>query len=420
VEKFSATEKNAGGLFASYHAYPYYPDFMIYDPGYLATRDRFGPNAYLGYLRDLARHHKDHPLFIAEFGVPSSREIAHTQPQGWTHGGHGEREQGEINARLFRTVHESGATGGALFAWIDEWFKHNWLVIEYHLPMERNRFWHDRQDAEQNYGLIGYRAGSTTPSVVIDGRDDEWEEKNVLLSAEKKAGGIIRSLSARSDETDLFLLLRLEPNTGAGFAVMIDVIDPSLGTINFAAGLDLESTVGFEASLLFTGERARIVIGRAYDRLTNRFTNPIRPDKNHRGTYISPRVRPNRRRITRSGRVIPETVLDSGWLIRGTTDRTDPGFTDRAEWVFDRKKGIAEFRIPWGILNVTDPSSRSVLFEGENSPGGIRETEGFRFAVAAFTPADNRDIRSRRGDALDVLPRPGPDGLVSGLPLYTW
>src|SRR5262249_22998870 len=33
------TERAAGGLFATYHAYPYYPDFMNLDPGYRRARD---------------------------------------------------------------------------------------------------------------------------------------------------------------------------------------------------------------------------------------------------------------------------------------------------------------------------------------------------------------------------------------------
>lgn len=420
LEKFESTERNRGGLFASYHAYPYYPDFMIYDPGYLAAHDGEGPNAYYGYLRDLVLHHRKHPVFIAEFGVPTSREVAHSQPQGWTHGGHSEEEKGKIDGRLFRTIYSAGTTGGCLFAWIDEWFKHNWLVIEYHRPMERNRLWHDRQDAEQNYGLIGYRGGAPGPSVVIDGKDNEWREKDVLLSSTEKSSGIIRSLSVRSDETDLYLLLLVEQDTEAGFAIMFDVVDPALGDFRFSAGLDLSSNVGFEASLLFDGERARIVIDQYHERYRNRYERPISSQQNKDGFYVSPLIKPNRMRITRGGKVIPETILDIGWLREGTTDREDPAFDDRAEWKFDRKKGIAEFRIPWGILNVTDPSSRSVLFEGKDYPEQIRQTEGFRLAAAAFHPDGGKKIRARRGKALEVLPPPGPGGIVTGLPLYTW
>ncbi|HSB53561.1 MAG TPA: hypothetical protein VLD58_04365, partial [Gemmatimonadales bacterium] len=120
------TPANPAGWFASYHAYPYYPDFMLYDPGYDTARSSEGRSSYFGYLSDLKRHHAGMPLLIAEYGVPSSRGLAHLQPQGWNHGGHDEREMASIDARLTREIRESGAAGGVLFAWLDEWFKKNW------------------------------------------------------------------------------------------------------------------------------------------------------------------------------------------------------------------------------------------------------------------------------------------------------
>ncbi|MFU8807362.1 MAG: hypothetical protein ACNA8W_26370, partial [Bradymonadaceae bacterium] len=39
-----------GGTFATYHAYPYYPDFIPDDPTYREYADAEGPNSYLGYL----------------------------------------------------------------------------------------------------------------------------------------------------------------------------------------------------------------------------------------------------------------------------------------------------------------------------------------------------------------------------------
>ncbi len=78
----SATEAAGGGIYATYHAYPYYPDFMDLDPGYALARDSRGPCNYIGYLRDLARHHGSQPVLIAEVGVPSSRGIAHRPAPG--------------------------------------------------------------------------------------------------------------------------------------------------------------------------------------------------------------------------------------------------------------------------------------------------------------------------------------------------
>ena len=49
--------------------------------------------------------------------------------------------------------------GAILFAWLDEWFKKNWVVIDYEIPLENTRLWHNVMDAEQNYGIMGQYAG---------------------------------------------------------------------------------------------------------------------------------------------------------------------------------------------------------------------------------------------------------------------
>ncbi len=106
--KITATQAFEAGLFAAYHVYPYYPDFLFLDPDYLEANDDQGVSPYLGYLQDLARHHGEQPLLIAEFGVPSSRGISHLHPAGQDHGGHTTTEQGEINVRLLRNIHQAG------------------------------------------------------------------------------------------------------------------------------------------------------------------------------------------------------------------------------------------------------------------------------------------------------------------------
>lgn len=59
------------GPFASYHAYPYYPDLQLLQPSYA------GDDPYRAYLLDLKSHHAGLPLTVAEFGVPSSLGSAH-------------------------------------------------------------------------------------------------------------------------------------------------------------------------------------------------------------------------------------------------------------------------------------------------------------------------------------------------------
>ncbi|MDQ3222461.1 MAG: tetratricopeptide repeat protein, partial [Gemmatimonadota bacterium] len=76
------TPANPAGWFASYHAYPYYPDFIMLDPGYRKARSSEGRSSYFGYLGELVRYHEGMPTVISEYGVPSSRGTAGAQQVG--------------------------------------------------------------------------------------------------------------------------------------------------------------------------------------------------------------------------------------------------------------------------------------------------------------------------------------------------
>ncbi|MDX2430900.1 MAG: Ig-like domain-containing protein [Bacteroides sp.] len=146
---------SSGGFFIGYHAYPYYPDFIIQDPHYRTESDSIGPNSYLGYLRDLKAHYKDIPLLIAENGVPSSWGSGHLSPTGMNHGGLSEEETGEIAIRILDNIRESGCAGGFQFSLIDEWFKQTWITNPYSDAQYRH-FWHNITAPEQNFGILSY------------------------------------------------------------------------------------------------------------------------------------------------------------------------------------------------------------------------------------------------------------------------
>jgi hypothetical protein len=66
-----------GGYFASYHAYPYYPDFQRHEPA-LQVADSVGDiDPYAAYLGTLRAYHAGMPVMITEFGVPSAMSLAH-------------------------------------------------------------------------------------------------------------------------------------------------------------------------------------------------------------------------------------------------------------------------------------------------------------------------------------------------------
>ncbi|MBX6365969.1 MAG: tetratricopeptide repeat protein, partial [Gemmatimonadetes bacterium] len=197
------------GYFASYHIYPYAPDFMGLDPVYAKARSPYGRSSYYGYLRELKRHHAGMPVLVSEYGVPASLGIAHVQPNGWHHGGHTEAEMAALDARMTREIAAAGMAGGIVFAWMDEWFKKNWLTRPFAIPLERNRLWLNVMDPEQRYGIVAMEAGPPESERPLSARLDAWRAVPPLYVGEDGA-----TLRARADEA--YLRIAYFPGAGAG------------------------------------------------------------------------------------------------------------------------------------------------------------------------------------------------------------
>ena len=400
-------EASAGGgflgYFANYHVYPYYPDFMNLDPGYGSHRDAHGACNYAGYLADLKAHTRGIPLVIGEYGVPNSRGVAHLQPQGINHGGMSEDEQGRHDVRLLEDIASTGCAGSLLFALFDEWFKVNWLVMKTERPRERDPLWHNLLDAEENYGLVGFDPPSR---IRVDGDTLDWA--GVAPHAVAPPGGgpfaPIRSLRAISDQNRFYLRFDLDPGalrSTRALGVMLDVLDPSRGDRRLPEPLRATWSRGAEFALVIEpagtrgggsrgSPRAEIFIDAAmnYSVFARRLvkaayevhTAPYRPVANEDGVYIPLLIETNRERVARNGRVYPALHLDWGRLAPGREPGPSPAwpgadsalaYDPHAEICADPSGRVIEVALPWGLLNVGDPSSLRIVDDRD----GTREVE---------------------------------------------
>jgi len=414
------------GYFASFHAYPYYPDFIVLDPGYARAVSSSGPSNYFGYLRELKAHHPGMPVVISEYGVPASIGSAHLQPQGWHHGGHSDAEMAAADARLTRDIAEAGMAGGAIFAWIDEWFKKNWIVIDFEIPLERNRLWLNRLDAEQHYGMLAEDPGEVIPGATLAERAEAWRRRPALYQTPQ---GTVR---AAADEAYLWVEVetadgRFPDELFLGF----DVIDPAAGDFRWPGRVAGRLPVGLEFALRATRGEARLLVdppsnpfavelvnqipgqpvppphfdqplpGLFSGRWQQRFNRPYLTRANEDGVYDSLRVVTNRRRFSRDGTEFPGMGYDRGIL--------RPGGPPDGLWeTLDR--GVFEVRIPWMLLNFTDPSERRVLQDPSTGPVpdefGTQTVPGIRIVAAA-----------RQGTAWTQFPA---SGRTADVAMFTW
>ena len=349
-----------GGYFASYHAYPYYPDFQRYEAGIV---DYVGANgevdSYAGYLNKLREHHETMPVLISEFGVPSGSAHAHAGPQDRNQGDFSEQEQGEVNADLLRVIHDEGLAGAMLFEWTDEWFKFTWNTFELELPAERRGMWTSPWTNEAHFGLVAVEPG-LAPPVLIDGDPAEWAANDSQYIAEAPEG--VYSVQAVKDEAYLYLNLTLEEPFGPedtliiGVDVLVEDGGGLPGTGGTAPNADyaivLEGPTTGTALVASYNNPTRILAGtRGW--IDDWNVGELAPGQSlwHTQQLITnrPLVVPT------TGEQMPIELIEPGRLLAGTSDPASPAFDARTTFAVDGT--TIEIRLPYTMIGLADPSS---------------------------------------------------------------
>jgi hypothetical protein len=414
------TEAFPAGYFASYHVYPYYPDFMILDAPYQASRSSEGPSNFFGYLQALKHYHAGMPVVISEYGLPASIGIAHLQPQGWHHGGLTEAAMAEADARLTREIAEAGMAGGIVFAWIDEWFKKNWIVIDFEIPLERNRLWFNRLDAEQHYGMIALEPIPAVSGMTLDDRTVAWSTVPILYHDRDGS-----TLKGAADEAYLWLYLDLQDPLPPELLIGIDMVGPDAGQTRWPGAAGPEIPVGVEFVLQLQDGRLRLLAERGSNvfrlknvrpgadpepeivapaddsrppgffagRFEQHYNDPYISRQRDDGQYDSLLVITNRPRFARDGTEYAALGYDRGLLPQGNAPD--------GLWSVDLAAGVLEIRIPWNLLNVTDPSERRVLQDQPGTRFGTMTVPDIGIVVAVPGAQEWRSWPAS-GSALDV------------------
>jgi len=430
-----ATAAFDAGTFAAYHAYPYYPDFLNESPDYVTYVDHRGePNSYAGYLADLVGS-TDQPLLVAEFGVPSSRGIAHEQVHGRDHGNHTEREQGRLLRGMYEDVLAAGTLGGLVFAWQDEWFKRTWNVADYSLPSRRPQ-WANRQSPEECYGLLAFDPAGR---VRLDGTAADWADAQTATTTAPQtpvgdgADGARRLTSLAVTHDAAALSIRLE------FEALPAPVDWSATNAVLTLGFTgrgnetlpwrTEAAVpptDFVVRLGGPGD-SRVLVDTYYDVFAREYGVAADLDLARYREPAGDRFGPIRLAVNRgytvppTGESVPFQSVETGRLRYGNANPASSAYDSLADVHVAPEADAVELRLPWGLLNVADPSSRQVL--GDVWTGGLDDAEeisGIDIAAATYAPDGNGDARPVGGSTnlTHALPtiRDGRLGTVE----YTW
>ncbi len=397
------------GLFGTYQIYPYYPEFMYREPGYAEYSDEYGVLRYGGYLRQFMSIHPDYPAVIGEIGLSTSIATAHEHPEGLKHGGISEEQQGIGVARIVRSIVREGYAGAFIFEWQDEWAKKNWVTYPYMVPYERHVQWHNVMDPEQNFGILAM----DPDHVPFEGKTRVWQTPR----EEEKTGGI---RAIYQDHDAAFLYIELEFTAGGAAALKpggspevelligIDTVGPEHGTTRLPVEGLPELPQGAEFLLRASAGSAKLQARPDYNKATSRFSaapsdDPVFEDV----VYLI-----NRAQVSQEdGTYFPEITTNASILKYGVFMTASPAYDSLAHWYVDSKGTRVRIRLPWTMINVSDPSSPRVILDPRKLPPGPAIIQGIGFgylrtddmrgvhlytalteggALADFQPADGR------------------------------
>lgn len=368
-ENIKASSEFKGGQYASYHVYPHYPEFMSLENG-------AAENSYLSYLEKLVNHH-EMPVLISEFGVSSSRgqssyeqnrELARDQ------GMLTESEQGEALVSLYQDIKKSGAAGGIVFSWQDEWFKRSWNTAPF-VDTDFSAYWSDVQTSEQGFGLLTFDPGVEERIVYLDGDRSDWEESDQVIHQkdfqlslkydEESIYFLVEKENVDLNQEQIYLALDTTPKSGS-YWIEPYAIETSAPT-DFLIEID-----GREESRVWVQERynaTQTIFSKRLNRIYNQYEQAPTKDSAvfepidlilHEVDYYDEegQIPFSEMDLANEKHYSLAQTYETGKLTYGNSDPQSDNFNSLAD--FYAGDGFIELRIPWGLLNFSDPSQMTI------------------------------------------------------------
>jgi len=347
------------GFFASYHIYPYYPDFMNYQKEYATFKDTDGKiDTYKAYLKDLIKEHTV-PVLVAEFGIPAARGMAHKNIRmGFNQGNVDEKSQGEMDKKMLQDIYDTGYAGGLVFTWQDEWFKRTWNTMDFDTP-DRRPFWSNPQTNEQEFGMMAFDPGKEKSKCYVDGYVSDWKGDTPLIQ------DATTKLYMKSDEKYVYFLADLKSYNPQKDKIIIPIDSiANQGNSTFDK-IPLKKPSDF-VIIIDGKENSKLLVDAYYDSFYYTYMKlkmiEKKPEyeKKNSGVFNPFYLCLNKELFLPVDKItLPFSKYESGKLLEGDGNPDHKEFNSLVDYCIKENK--IEIRIPWQLFNFMDPSSNSMM-----------------------------------------------------------
>jgi len=372
TENILSSSAYFAGQFAAVDIYPYYPEFLNYQEEYVSYIDSSGKsNPYRAYLKDLLGEYTV-PVIVAEFGVPTSRGVAHNSTIGYNQGGMTEEQQGEYVSQMINDIAKENYAGAMIFSWQDEWFKQTWNTVKYGANDAETRT-PNVQSAEQSYGILAMEAGKTT-TCYVDGETSDWKGTSPLYSSDDL------KLYTKYDEAYLYLFAEVKDNYNFDKdTLLIPISITGNGSkscseynVSFSSKADFLVAVNGKSNTRVLTDEYYDLFYYQYSVKKQVFSADTSTRKANSGVFnVINQFTSNEIVLPVSGKTIQPQCYESGLLTFGNSNPQSDSYNSLAD--FNGNDSVVEIRISWYLLNVANISE------------GIRIDDFYKTGDIAFT-----------------------------------
>ena len=340
-------KKFKSGMIASFQVYSGYPDYYGYD-----TKD-----SYYTYLKKLNDHYKI-PLFISEFGYSTAR-LTNLNPLNDTFGSgtYNEKEQGEMIVKALKLFKELNINNYAIYEWLDEFDKSSWNTM-YAVDTKDNQMWDNVLTYSQHFGLTTYDTFTTNNKIVkIDGKTNDWDLSNPVINNKDY------KLYMSYDKAYINILVK-KNNPNNKIYIPID-ITPKSGTKSSNIG-NLKFSRNVDFLIQIDGDNSKVYVQDYYNPIRALFGKQVYshdpyeldniPAKNSKNFEDILNLIGYQNLIKNNDAYIVEnnaTTVNTGKLNYGKSSENS-----LADYYIN--KNIIEIRIPYGLLNFSDPATMRI------------------------------------------------------------
>lgn len=357
------------GLFAAYAVYPnstellsfeQYPEKLL-QGGKKLPENTDTSDLYELYLALLNAHHSV-PVVVSEFGTSAARGSVNKGDNGEIKPVT-EQMQGEIIVDCYNDIKQTGCAGGVICQWQDEWYKRSWNTQAYEDTFSSLN-WNDCQTDSKNYGLLTFDPGNKESICITDGDTSEWSNDEPVASS---ADGT--RLYMEYDEKYIYFRVNRKNFDYENEKIYIPIDVTPLSGSDYAENCNLKFEKAADFLIVLDGkENSRILVQEYYDPFPIVFGEVY--DKKNPFYHIPEKDSPLFKRIymplaaepgwsyTKQTTSFIYKKYETGKLIYGSGDHESYCYNSASDFIFSGDD--TEIRIPWLLLNFSDPSQMQI------------------------------------------------------------